>query len=131
MIDIRIREKEAMMGIRSSEAVSANVTGLPAFATPLVTWMQRFFRDGFAGLSKSGCVRRLKLVETLQLGGKRQLMLILCDGQLLLVGAGADSIQSIIEMRRPSLNPPTAATSEGVPPSGPAGAMECSRQEAV
>ena len=42
--------------------------------------------------------RRLELIETLPLGGKRQLMLVLCDGQRVLVGAGGDGVHSIAEI---------------------------------
>jgi hypothetical protein len=46
--------------------------------------------------------RRLELIETLRLGGKRQLMLVLCDGQRVLVGAGGDSVHSIAEITEPA-----------------------------
>jgi flagellar biogenesis protein FliO len=42
--------------------------------------------------------RRMELIETLQLGGKRQLLLVSCDGQRYLVGAGGDNIHSIAEL---------------------------------
>lgn len=44
----------------------------------------------------------MELVETLPLGGKRQLMLVLCDGQRVLVGAGSDGVHSITEMKGPA-----------------------------
>ena len=37
----------------------------------------------------------MKLVETLNVGGKRQLMLVVCDGERYLIGAGGDSVHSI------------------------------------
>jgi hypothetical protein len=40
----------------------------------------------------------MELIETLHLGGKRQLLLVLCDGQRYLVGAGGDSVHSIAEI---------------------------------
>jgi hypothetical protein len=40
----------------------------------------------------------MELVETLNLGSKRQLLLIVCDGQRILVGAGGDSVASIVVM---------------------------------
>jgi hypothetical protein len=40
----------------------------------------------------------MELIETLQLGGKRQLLLVSCDGQRYLVGAGSDSVHSIAEI---------------------------------
>ncbi len=47
-------------------------------------------------LSASHLERKMELVETLNLGGKRQLMLVQCDGQRYLVGLGSDSVQSIV-----------------------------------
>ena len=44
-------------------------------------------------------VSRLEMVETLSLGGRRQLILVKCDGESFLVGVGADSVQSIIGVR--------------------------------
>jgi hypothetical protein len=41
----------------------------------------------------------MELVERLELGGKRQLMLVVCDGQRYLLGAGGDGVHSITEMR--------------------------------
>lgn len=37
----------------------------------------------------------MELVETLNLGGKRQLMLVECDGQRYLIGVGGDGVHSI------------------------------------
>ena len=44
---------------------------------------------------RSRSERRLQLVDTLPLGGKRQLMLIVCDGQHFLVGGGSDTVCSV------------------------------------
>jgi flagellar biogenesis protein FliO len=41
----------------------------------------------------------MELIETLQLGGKRQLMLVVCDGRRILVGAGGDGVQAVVEMQ--------------------------------
>jgi flagellar biogenesis protein FliO len=43
--------------------------------------------------------RRMELIEKLELGGKRQLMLVICDGHQYIVAAGSDSIQAITEIR--------------------------------
>ncbi len=40
--------------------------------------------------------RQMKLVESLQLGNRRQLLLVVCDNQRYLVGAGADNVGSIL-----------------------------------
>jgi flagellar biogenesis protein FliO len=65
-------------------------------------WLLRKFRSGLAGVGRPRGERRLELIETLQLGGKRQLLLVLCDGQRVLVGAGGDSVHSIAEMNHPA-----------------------------
>jgi flagellar biogenesis protein FliO len=52
-------------------------------------------------MGKARGARRLELIEMLPLGGKRQLMLVLCDGQRVLVGTGAESVHSIAEMKDP------------------------------
>jgi hypothetical protein len=57
------------------------------------------------------------------------LMLIQCDGQLVLVGAGTDSIQSILEIRHQSLT--SVQRSDGSPRSKRADAIECTGQQAV
>lgn len=39
--------------------------------------------------------RQMKVIETLSLGGRRQVVLIECAGEKLLIGVGPDSIQTI------------------------------------
>lgn len=65
-------------------------------------WLRRTFRNRFAGLGGTRGERRMELIETLPLGGKRQLMLVLCDGQRVLVGTGDDGVRSITEMKDPA-----------------------------
>jgi flagellar biogenesis protein FliO len=43
--------------------------------------------------------RQLRLVETLSLGGKRQLMLVTCGGESFLVGGGMDSVETIVALK--------------------------------
>lgn len=43
-------------------------------------------------------VRHMELVETLLLGGKRQLQLVICDGERFLIGVGGDSIQAMLRV---------------------------------
>jgi Flagellar biosynthesis protein, FliO len=43
--------------------------------------------------------RQLRLVETLPLGGKRQLMLVTCAGESFLVGGGLESVQTIVRLK--------------------------------
>jgi hypothetical protein len=40
----------------------------------------------------------MELVEVLQLGGRRQLMMVVCDGRRYLVGTGGDGVHSIAEI---------------------------------
>jgi flagellar biogenesis protein FliO len=47
--------------------------------------------------------KQLKLVETLALGGKRQLMLVMCGGQSFLVGGGPESVEIIVRLNGESL----------------------------
>jgi flagellar biogenesis protein FliO len=42
--------------------------------------------------------KQLRLVETLALGGKRQLMLVTCAGESFLVGGGLDSVETIVRL---------------------------------
>jgi flagellar biogenesis protein FliO len=80
--------------MRDAEA-SVNEAGL---AGSLMGWVRRMARNGLGNLQRGRGQRRMELVETLQLGGKRQLMLVVCDGQRYLVGAGGDAVNSIEAM---------------------------------
>jgi flagellar biogenesis protein FliO len=43
--------------------------------------------------------KQLRLVETLALGGKRQLMLVTCAGESFLVGGGLESVETIVRLK--------------------------------
>jgi len=43
--------------------------------------------------------RLMRLVETLPLGGKRQLMLVSCAGEHFLVGGGPENLETIVRVR--------------------------------
>lgn len=43
--------------------------------------------------------KQLRLVETLPLGGKRQLMLVTCAGESFLVGGGVESVETIVRVK--------------------------------
>ena len=43
--------------------------------------------------------KQLRVVETLSLGGKRQLMLVSCGGESFLVGGGLDSVEAIVRLK--------------------------------
>jgi flagellar biogenesis protein FliO len=43
--------------------------------------------------------KQMQLIETLALGGKRQLMLVSCGRERFLVGGGLESIETIVRLR--------------------------------
>jgi flagellar biogenesis protein FliO len=45
-----------------------------------------------------GQVRQMKLIETLSLGGKRELMLVQCGDERFLVGGGMEQINTIVRL---------------------------------
>lgn len=47
--------------------------------------------------------RQLRVIESLALGGKRQLMLVECAGAKYLIGGGVDSVHSIVPLRHDSI----------------------------
>ena len=49
-----------------------------------------------AYMKQSFTQKEMSVVETLALGGRRQLMLIECGGDRFLVGCGVDSIETIV-----------------------------------
>lgn len=63
------------------------------------------------GLRSRGEVnrRQLRLVETLPLGGKKQLMLVTCGGESFLVGGGMDSVETIVPLKN-EISPNVATT---------------------
>ena len=44
-------------------------------------------------------LKQMRLVETLALGGRRQLMLVRCGGEHFLVGGGVDSVETIVQVK--------------------------------
>jgi flagellar biogenesis protein FliO len=42
--------------------------------------------------------KQMRVEETLSLGGRRQLMLVLCAGERYLVGGGPDSVETIVRV---------------------------------
>lgn len=42
--------------------------------------------------------KHMELVETLVLGGKKQLHLVICDGERFLIGVGGDRIQAVLRV---------------------------------
>ena len=92
-------------------------------ATGLAGWLLEWFRmplgQRFARLvvrlGRDRSAPRMELVEALALGGKRQLLLVVCDGQRYLVGTGGDGVQTIVPMGQPPMREGTEAGAEAVP----------------
>ena len=63
---------------------------------PTVGGVVGFVIDLVRGRGVARTERSLKILETLQLGGRRQLMLVRCGQQQFLVGSGADGVQTIV-----------------------------------
>ena len=73
-----------------------DAAGMKEQAIPgLAGWVLQRLRGGF---SQARVERRMQVAETLSLGGKRQLLLVVCDGQRFLVGASGESVGSIIAL---------------------------------
>jgi flagellar biogenesis protein FliO len=62
----------------------------------LAGWLLGFVR-GRRGV-RQGQQRLMKVVETLPLGGKRQLMLVRCGDEHFLVGGGFESVETIVRV---------------------------------
>jgi hypothetical protein len=75
---------------RSAAIVSREGQGLVGWVLELVrTWRsQREVQQ-----------KQMRLVETLALGGKRQLMLVTCAGESFLVGGGLESVETIVRLK--------------------------------
>jgi flagellar biogenesis protein FliO len=63
----------------------------------LAGWMLSLLRGWRGGRETQR--KLLRLVETLPLGGKRQLMLVTCAGESFLVGGGMESVETIVRLK--------------------------------
>ena len=76
-------------------------------------------RARLEGLGGSGARRRrMRVVESLALGGRRQLMLVVCDGQEYLVGTGPESVETIVLRQPTGLPVGSGADPAGLAPAG-------------
>lgn len=57
--------------------------------------------------------KQLRLVETLPLGGKRQLMLVTCAGESFLIGGGVESVETIVRVKAEASLDPATKSLEG------------------
>ena len=71
------------------ETEALEPAGLAAW---LLTHLGGPFRMRLGRIAQGRAERRMKLVESLSLGGKRQLMLVTCDGQSFLVGCCGEGV---------------------------------------
>lgn len=53
-----------------------------------------------AGIKRKSVAKQMQLLETLPLGGKRNLMLVSCVGELFLVGGSTEGVESIVRVSR-------------------------------
>ncbi len=60
-------------------------------------WLLGFLRG--VRSERRSATRQMHLLETLPLGGKRQLMLVSCGGEHFLVGGGMDSVATIVRVQ--------------------------------
>jgi flagellar biogenesis protein FliO len=83
------RSTEMHSGMEATTA-TVDVQGLTGWVLGLL----RSWR-GQSGVQQ----KQMQLVETLSLGGKRQLMLVSCGGERFLVGGGLESVETIVRVK--------------------------------
>jgi flagellar biogenesis protein FliO len=81
-------------GTMASKASAPEVQGLAG-------WLLGLLR-GWPG-QREAQVKQMQLIETLALGGKRQLMLVSCGGERFLVGGGLESVETIVRVNAEAL----------------------------
>jgi flagellar biogenesis protein FliO len=77
--------------MRSTKTSSASLRNHGLMGSMFQMWMAR--RSAAAGH-----VKQMQLLETLPLGGKRQLMLVQCGTEQFLVGGGLESVETIVKV---------------------------------
>jgi hypothetical protein len=89
-------EMRLLQGVKQKGSNGASATAVFE-AQGLAGWVQGLMH----GLRGQREVKRkqLRLVETLALGGKRQLMLVTCAGESFLVGGGLESVETIVRLK--------------------------------
>lgn len=66
--------------------------------TGLAGWLLN--RLSGAAAKRQAAEKQMHLLETLPLGGKRNLMLVSCAGELFLVGGSFEGVESIVRVQR-------------------------------
>jgi flagellar biogenesis protein FliO len=62
----------------------------------LAGWLLEIWKS--RAMLREGRERRMQLLETLPVGGKRQLMLVRCGDEHFMVGGGVESISTIVKV---------------------------------
>jgi flagellar biogenesis protein FliO len=68
----------------------------------IIGWLLGLLQSWRGGVDAQ--TRQMQLIETLPLGGKRQLMLVSCGGEQFLVGGGLESIETIMRVKAGDLS---------------------------
>lgn len=74
---------------KSAEKMAAAPPGLAG-------WLMELIRRGTG--QSAAQTKQMHLLETLSLGGKRELMLVSCAGERFLVGGGGESVETILRV---------------------------------
>jgi flagellar biogenesis protein FliO len=74
-------------------------------------WIANFLRVPLSKV-RGRSAKRMQLVETLTLGGRRQLLLVTCDNRSFLIGAGSDQVGTILPLSPEEDAAPTASSVE-------------------
>jgi hypothetical protein len=84
-----------MQLLQCSERTMASKAAAPE-VQGLAGWVLGLLR-GCLG-QREAQVKQMQLIETLALGGKRQLMLVSCGEERFLVGGGLESVETIVRV---------------------------------
>ncbi len=106
--NVGVRALQGLEDRRSNDGAAANAMHVQGLAG----WVMGLLRG--LGNQRERPQKHLRLVETLPLGGKRQLMLVTCAGQSFLVGGGMESVETIVQLRA-EVSPGAATTSVDEP----------------
>ena len=86
-----VAKQERMLASKTERGPKAHTAGLAGWLLEaLASWR---------GSAARPAARKLKVVETLPLGAKRQLLLVSCGGERFLVGTGPECVQTIVRVR--------------------------------
>jgi flagellar biogenesis protein FliO len=92
-----MEQVKELSGLQAIGDKTQKKTGRAVEVQGLVGWVLDRLR-GLRG-DGHGCQRQMRLIETLSLGGKKQLMMVSCAGEHFLVGGGMDSVETIVRLQ--------------------------------